>query len=79
MIAEFDFFFFFFFFFFFALLYLIVCNDLAFCFLLLPLVVLSYASFSSYDTRVALDHFASLLCCRTCLNIYFSCSLITRL
>jgi len=49
--------------------YIIVCNEHAFCFVfflsyLFP-VVLSYASFSSYDTRVA---------CRTCLNMYSSCS-----
>jgi len=37
-------------------------------------VVLSYASFSSHDTRVALYHFACSICCRTCLNIYFPCS-----
>jgi len=62
----------------FSLLYIIVCNELTFCFLhflsyLFPLM-LSYASFSTYDTHVALGHFASSLCCRTCLNIYSSCS-----
>jgi len=62
--------------------YIIVCNELAFCFLyflsyLFPLV-LPYTSFSSYDTRVALDHFACSLCCRTCLNIYPSCSPMQR-
>ena len=59
---------------FFSFLYIIVCNELAFCFLYFlsyhfPLV-LSYASFSPYDMLVALDNFASSLCCRTCLNIY---------
>jgi len=58
-----------------SLLYIIVCNELAFYFpsYLFP-VMLSYASFSSYDTRVALDHFASSLCCRICLSVYSSCS-----
>jgi len=63
---------------FFSLLYIIVCNELAFGFLyilsyLFPLV-LSYASFSSYDTRVALDYFSSSLCCRIYLKIYSSSS-----